>query len=161
MESGLSIGKAASKAGVGIETVRFYERQRLVAQPPKPEGVGVRQYPADTVKRIRFIKEAQELGFSLREIHDLLALRADPAADCSKVQEQATAKLGEVRRKIERLKDIGAALERLIAACPGRGGLQACSIMDALAHRPEGAPMCCGTMADHPDLTPTLERNDA
>jgi MerR family copper efflux transcriptional regulator len=138
MRAGLTIGRAAREAGVGVETIRFYERQHLVRQPLKPDGASMRLYPADTVERIRFIKEAQELGFSLREIHELLALRADPAADCSKVQEQATAKLGEVRRKIERLKDIGAALERLIATCPGRGGLQACSIMDALTHRPGG-----------------------
>jgi len=144
MGSGLSIGRAARQAGVGIETIRFYERQSLVRQPPKPDGAGVRRYPADMIERIRFIKEAQELGFSLREIHDLLALRADPAADCAKVQEQATAKLGEVRRKIGRLQDIGAALERLIAACPGRGGLQACSIIDALTHRPSGRPEAQG-----------------
>lgn len=134
MTAGLTIGRAAREAGVGVETIRFYERQRLVAQPPKPQGVGVRLYPADTVERIRFIKEAQELGFSLREIHELLALRADPAADCSDVRERATAKLDDVQRKIQRLQDIGAALERLIAACPGCGGLQACSIMDALTH---------------------------
>lgn len=140
MRAGLTIGKAASEAGVGIETIRFYERQNLVRQPPKPAGSGMRRYPADTIERIRFIKEAQELGFSLREIHELLALRADPDTDCAEVQTQATAKLGEVRRKIQRLQDIGAALERLIAACPGRGGLQACSIMEALTLRAEPAP---------------------
>ncbi|WP_149536697.1 MerR family transcriptional regulator [Siccirubricoccus phaeus] len=144
MTAGLTIGRAARAAGVGVETIRFYERQRLVAQPPKPEGAGVRLYPADTVERIRFIKDAQELGFSLREIHELLALRADPAADCSDVRERATAKLDDVQRKIQRLQDIGAALERLIAACPGRGGLHACSIMDALTHHSgDGGTACC------------------
>lgn len=132
MVAGLTIGRAAREAGVGVETIRFYERQRLVAQPPKPVGAGVRLYPTNTVERIRFIKEAQELGFSLREIHELLALRADPAANCSDVREQASAKLDDVRRKIQRLQDIGTALERLIATCPGSGSLQACSIMDAL-----------------------------
>lgn len=135
MRVGLSIGRAAREAGVGVETIRFYERQSLVQQPPKPDGAGVRRYPAITVERIRFVREAQELGFSLREIKELLALRADPAADCSEVREQATAKLDEVHRKISRLQEIGAALERLIATCPGRGGLQACSIMDALTSR--------------------------
>lgn len=132
MMTGLTIGKAAREAGVGIETIRFYERQRLVAQPPKRERPGVRLYSSETVERIRFIREAQELGFSLREIHELLTLRADPAADCSRVREQATAKLGDIRRKIRRLQGIDAALERLIATCPGRGSLQAYSIMDAL-----------------------------
>jgi MerR family transcriptional regulator, copper efflux regulator len=134
----LTISKAARQAGVGIETVRFYERQGLIEQPPKPLGSGVRTYSPDMVARIRFIKEAQQIGFSLREIRELLTLRADPSADCSDVREQAVTKLEGVRRKIEQLQQIGAALETLIAACPGRGGLQACSIMDALTQRPNG-----------------------
>jgi MerR family mercuric resistance operon transcriptional regulator len=131
----LTIGKAAQQAGVGVETVRFYERQGLIEQPPKPDGSGVRRYSDELVARIRFIREAQQLGFSLREIRELTELRADPAADCANVREQAVAKLQDVRRKIERLQEIGTALETLIAVCPGRGGLQACSIMDALEHR--------------------------
>jgi MerR family transcriptional regulator, copper efflux regulator len=131
----LTIGKAAREAGVGVETVRFYERQGLIEQPPKPLGSGVRTYSPDMVARIRFIREAQQIGFSLREIGELLTLRADPSADCSDVREQASAKLEEVCRKIERLREIGAALQTLIAACPGRGALQACSIMDALTQR--------------------------
>ncbi len=133
MKAGLTIGKAAGEAGVGVETIRFYERQRLILQPPRPNGSRARLYSSDTVERIRFIKQAQELGFSLREVHELLRLRADPSADCSEVRTRATAKLDEVHRKIKRLKEIGAALKRLIANCPGRGSLQACSIMDALA----------------------------
>lgn len=132
MKTGLPIGKAAGEAGVGIETIRFYERRRLIQQPPKPEGPGGRLYPSDTVKRIRFIKEAQELGFSLREVQELLKLQTAPSADCSDVRKQAAAKLDEVHHKIGRLQEIGAALERLIATCPGRGSLQACSIMNAL-----------------------------
>ena len=129
--SALTIGKAAHQAGVNIETVRFYERRGLIERPPK--GESYRIYTPEQVARIRFIKEAQQIGFSLREIGDLLALRADPAADCSEVRRQAVAKLAEVQRKIEHLRAVGAALETLIAACPGRGALQACSIMDALA----------------------------
>lgn len=132
MMAAMTIGTAAREAGVGVETIRFYERRGLVAQPPKPAGSGARRYSPETVERIRFIREAQQLGFSLREIAELLALRADPSADCSEVREQASVKLDEVRRKIERLRQIGAALETLIAACPGRGRLQTCSIMDAL-----------------------------
>ncbi len=138
MKSGMTIGQAADQAGVGIETVRFYERQGLIKQPRKPEGTGVRRYPADLVARIRFVREAQQLGFSLRETAELLALRADPGADCSEVREQASAKLQDVRQKIERLRQIGAALESLIATCPGRGALQACSIMDALTLHSNG-----------------------
>lgn len=135
METALTIGRVARRAGVNVETIRFYERQGIIQQPPKPQGSGVRLYPDDTVARVRFIREAQQLGFALREIRELLALRADPAADCSEVREQATAKLEEVRQKIERLRQIDAALETLIATCPGQGGLQTCTIIDALEPR--------------------------
>ena len=129
----LTIGGAASEAGVNVETVRFYERRGLIEQPPK--GDGYRTYSPELVARIRFIKEAQQIGFSLKEIRELLTLRADPSADSSEVREQAVVKLREVRRKIEQLQQVGAALETLIAACPGRGGLQACSIIEALTLR--------------------------
>ena len=130
----LTIARAAREAGVNIETVRFYERRGLIERPPK--GEGYRVYSPDHVARIRFIKEAQQIGFSLAEAKELLALRADPNADCSAVQQQAVAKQQEVRRKIEQLREIDAALETLIAACPGQGALQCCSIIDALNHRP-------------------------
>ncbi|MGH9770246.1 MAG: MerR family transcriptional regulator [Candidatus Acidiferrales bacterium] len=131
----LTIGRAARNAGVHVETIRFYERQGIIKQPPKPNGTGVRVYGDETIARIRFVREAQQLGFSLREIRELLALRANPAADCSNVRDKATAKLHDVQRKIERLRQIGAALEALIVACPARGSLQACSIIDALELR--------------------------
>ena len=127
-----TIGKAARQAGVGVETIRFYERKGLIAQPPKPVAGGFRDYPAATLARVRFIREAQELGFSLGEIAELLSLRADPKADCGAVQRRAEAKLAEVGKKIERLEEIGAALGRLIDACPGKGALGACSIIEAL-----------------------------
>lgn len=129
----LTIGRTAREAGVNIETVRFYERRGLIEQPPK--GDGYRVYSPEQVARIRFIKEAQQIGFSLSEIGELLTLRADPSADCSDVRQQAMTKLEEVRRKVEQLQQIGAALETLIATCPGCGALQACSIMDALTLR--------------------------
>jgi len=128
----MTISKAAKGAGIGIETVRFYERRGLITQPLKPAAGGFRDYPPETVSRLRFIREAQDLGFSLDEIAELLSLRADPKANCAQVQRRAEAKLAEVRRKIERLQDIGAALDRLIAACPGKGALGACSIIESL-----------------------------
>jgi Hg(II)-responsive transcriptional regulator len=130
----LTISKAAEAAGVGRETIRFYERQHLIEQPPKPHR-GVRRYSDELVARIRFIKKAQQLGFSLREIRELLALRADPSTDCADLREQAQAKLSEVKLKIQQLREIGAALETLIATCPGRGALQACSIIEALTQQ--------------------------
>jgi MerR family mercuric resistance operon transcriptional regulator len=128
----VTIGKAARAAGVGVETIRFYERRGLIEQPPKPHGAGYRHYPADTVRRIRFIRQAQELGFSLREISELLGLKADPAADAVDVRNRAAAKLGQVEEKIHQLERIRGALEALIAACPGQGELGHCSIMEAL-----------------------------
>ena len=128
----MTISKAAKRAGIGIETVRFYERRGLITQPLKPAAGGFRDYPPETVSRLRFIREAQELGFSLDEIAELLTLRADPKANCAQVQRRAEAKLAEVKRKVERLQGIGTALERLIEACPGKGALGACSIIETL-----------------------------
>ena len=141
----MTIGKAARGAGVGVETIRFYERKGLIEQPPKPLNSGFRTYPQETVGRIRFIRQAQELGFSLREVHALLELRAAPGADAAEVRARATAKLADVDDKIRQLKRIRGALHTLIAACPGRGALRRCSIMEALeAH---DARAGCGSKA--------------
>jgi MerR family copper efflux transcriptional regulator len=128
----LTIGKAAEKADVGVETIRFYERRGLIEQPPKPESAGYRKYPVETVRRIQFIRQAQQIGFSLREIEELLSLRADPSADCGEVREKAAAKVQQVDRKIAELEIVRAALGEVIAACPGRGTLQACTILEAI-----------------------------
>lgn len=129
---GMTIGEAAMAAGVGVETIRFYERRGLIEQPSRPAGGGFRSYPWETVRRIRFIRQAQELGFSLREARDLLALRTDGSADAAAVRERAQVKLDDVERKLEHLGQIRAALRELLAACPGSGPLGACSVMEAL-----------------------------
>ena len=129
----MTISQAARAAGVGVETVRFYERRNLIMRPSKPPDGSFRHYPPETIERIRFIRQAQGLGFSLREIEELLSLRADPASDCGQVRERAVAKLGDVQRKIGELQIFRRVLEELIASCPGHGGLLACSIMEALA----------------------------
>ena len=134
----MTISIAARQAEVGIETIRFYERRGLIEQPPKPDGSGFRVYPEETVQRIRFIRQAQEIGFSLREIDELLSLRADPAADSSNVRERAINKRNEVEQKIEHLQQIHAALEELISACPGKGALRQCSIMETLVSASTG-----------------------
>ncbi len=135
MTAALTIGKAAQEAGVNVETIRFYERQGLIEQPPKI-GRAPRCYAPEAVERVRFIREGQHLGFTLREIRELLALRTDPLADCAEVRQQAIAKRDEVQQKIRRLDEISSALDALIATCPGCGTLQACSIMEALDQRP-------------------------
>ena len=128
----LTIGRAAEAAGVGVETIRFYERRGLIDQPRKPARSGFRTYPDDVVPRLRFIRRAQAMGFSLGEIGEFLSLRADPAADCGKVRERATTKLAEVDRKLAELNSMRAALEDVIAGCPARGALRQCTILEAL-----------------------------
>lgn len=128
----LPISKAARAAGVSVETIRFYEREKMIEQPPRPTG-GMRRYPPDIIERVHFIREAQQLGFTLREVRDLLTLKTDPASDCAEVRKRAAAKLDEVRRKIEQLQRIGDALQSLIAACPAHGRLEVCTVMSALA----------------------------
>jgi MerR family transcriptional regulator, copper efflux regulator len=136
MATGMTISHAARQAGVGVETIRFYERRRLIRQPARPRSGGYRLYEADVVERIRFVRQAQELGFSLREIAELLSLRADPQTDCGEVRTQAVAKRAEVDRKIAQLQHIRAALDELIATCPGSGALRTCTIIDGLKGRP-------------------------
>lgn len=132
----MTISRAAEEAGVGVETIRFYERRGLIKQPARPRSGGYRFYDDEVVERIRFIRQAQELGFSLREITELLSLRADPGADCGDVRKQATAKREEVGHKIAQLRKIRSGLDELIASCPGGGALRACTIIDALTgHR--------------------------
>src|SRR3546814_10222534 len=97
---GITIGKAAEAAGVNVETIRFYERRGLIAQPRKPGGQGYRQYPPEIVARIRFIRKGQGLGFSLREIEDLLSLETNLRADCGDVRARAMAKIEDVNRKL-------------------------------------------------------------
>lgn len=129
----MTIGKTAKKAGVGVETIRFYERKGLIIQPLKPTSGGYRIYSEKTVDRVRFIRQAQELGFSLREIEELLTLQANPKADSGEVRKRAIAKIDEVSRKIGQLEDIRAALNRVVAVCPGSGSTEICSILDAMS----------------------------
>ena len=131
----MQISTIARKAGVGVETVRFYEREGLIDQPIRPAKGGYRNYPSETVDRIRLIRQAQSLGFSLKEAAELLSLKADPMADCADVRMQAQAKLKEVNQKIARLTAVQSALRNLIGACPGEGvAMRCCSILDALEH---------------------------
>lgn len=127
----MTIGKLAELTDVGVETIRYYERRGLLPQPPRPMA-GHRHYPAIASARIRFIKRAQRLGFSLREIEDLLALRVDPETTCSDVKARAEAKVDDIDGKIRSLKEIKSALSGLVAACSGTGPSSACPIVEAL-----------------------------
>ncbi|WP_050605697.1 MULTISPECIES: MerR family DNA-binding protein [Ruegeria] len=133
----LRIGQAARKAGIGVETIRFYERKGLVSQPPRPIGGGARDYSGDTLWRLKFISGAKKLGFSLAEIADLLELRTAPNAQCVAMQARARRKRDEIQERIEGLARLKDNLDELIAACPGRGEIQQCSIVDAIERSSE------------------------
>jgi len=94
----LTIGKVARLAGIGVETIRFYEREGLIEEPPRRES-GYRQYPEDTVHRLRFIRRAKELGFTLKEIKELLALRIDPETTCEDIRRRANTKINDIEAK--------------------------------------------------------------
>lgn len=127
-----TIGRLAREAGVGVETIRFYECSGLIARPARPAAGGYRIYDRDTALRIRFIRQAQRLGFALAEIRELLSLRARHGADCRAVRTRAIAKRDEVIGKIDTLRRMRNALDALIATCPGGGTLRACTILSAL-----------------------------
>jgi MerR family mercuric resistance operon transcriptional regulator len=127
----LTIGQLAGRADVGVETVRFYERKRLIEEPPRLAS-GYRQYPPDAVARIRFIRRAKELGFSLKEIRELLALRLDPQTKCGDVRERAEEKLIDIREMIAALGRMRDTLERLTAACRDGGSVSECPILEAM-----------------------------
>lgn len=127
----LSIGHVARRAGVGVETVRFYERERLLEEPPRSAS-GYRQYSEQVVKQIRFIKRMQQLGFSLKEIMELLILRVDEQTSCEQVKERAEAKIAEVERKIDELQSMRQALLQVASLCTGEGPGSRCPMLDAL-----------------------------
>lgn len=127
----MTIGQVAREAGVGVETIRFYERVGLLEEPPRRQS-GYRQYSSDAVKRIRFIKRAKELGFSLKEIKELLYLRVDTSTSCGAVKRRAEAKISDIERKVQDLQRMKRALVKLAAACSGRGPISECPILDAL-----------------------------
>src|SRR5260370_40912855 len=95
----LSIGQVARRAGVGVETVRFYEREGLLEEPPR-RASGYRQYSQEGVTRLRFIKRAQQLGFSLKEVSELVLLRVDAQTSCEEVKGRTEAKIAEVEREM-------------------------------------------------------------
>ena len=126
-----TIGQVARQSGIGVETVRFYEREGLIPQPSRP-GSGFRRYPQDAVSRIRFIQRSKALGFSLKEIKELLSLRVDSATSCGEVKKRAEEKIADIERKIHALREMKDALSKLTAACRGKGPTGACPILEAL-----------------------------
>ena len=127
----LTSSELARQGGINLESVRFYEKQGLLPKPPRTPS-GYRKFPAEAVRRVRFIKRAQELGFTLREIKELLALRLEPGTGCADVRRHAEEKLADIGQKMRDLERMKRVLGPLTKACPGRGDTAACPILESL-----------------------------
>lgn len=127
----LTIGQVAKAAGVGVETVRFYERQGLIEQPPRPRE-GYRRYPPETVAALRFIRRAKELGFTLPEIAELLGFCRHEAVDCATVRQQAETKIADIEERMAALGRMRDALGALVEACRERGHVGQCPLLETL-----------------------------
>ncbi len=127
----MKIGEVAKAAGVGIDAVRFYEREGLLPEPARQPS-GYRDYAPEAVLDLQFIKRAKELGFSLKEIEDLLTINREPDATASDVKRLAEEKLSDLEDKIRSLQRMKKALRDVAEHCPGRGPLSDCSILRSL-----------------------------
>ncbi len=128
---GLRIGDVAAQGGVNLQTIRYYEREGLLPEPPRLAS-GYRMFPQSAVRRVRFIKRAQELGFSLAEIRELLSLREHRGAGAQEMRERTKAKIADIEEKIQTLQAMKEALSKLAEKCPGCGPLSECPILDAM-----------------------------
>jgi MerR family mercuric resistance operon transcriptional regulator len=124
-----TIGTLARTAGVNVETIRYYQRRGLVPEPAKPLG-GIRHYAREHAQRLRFIKEAQRLGFSLEEVGDLLSL--EDGLHCHDVEVIAGHKLATVRERIVQLRKIETVLAALVGKCRGNKGKLRCPLISSL-----------------------------
>jgi len=127
----MRVGEVAAQARVNVQTVRYYERRGLLTAPERT-AAGYRQYPPEVVPRIRFIKRAQELGFTLEEITDLLALQVRHGAACDEVSRRAAEKIRVVRQKVRELENLKKILENLVEACAARAPTAECPVLEAL-----------------------------
>jgi MerR family mercuric resistance operon transcriptional regulator len=137
MESGcesLTIGAFAKAAGVNVETIRFYQRKGLLLEPAKPYG-SIRRYGEADVTRVRFVKSAQRLGFSLDEIEDLL--RLEDGTHCDEASSLAEHKLRDIQDKLADLRRMEAVLTQLVGACHSRRGSVSCPLIASLQHGEE------------------------
>ena len=131
----LRIGQLAKESGVGVETVRFYENQGLIGSAGRSAS-GYRQFPASTVKQIRFIQQAKKLGFSLQEIGELINLKNTPDTNCAEVKISARAKIEDIQGKIDSLERIKTTLQPLVDRCKSADPISDCPILNALDEVP-------------------------
>lgn len=127
----LTTGELARRGGVKLPTIRYYERRGILPEPPRT-AAGYRVFNADALRRLRFIKHAQTLGFTLKEIEELLALRLDSENKCDDVRRRAEAKVRHVEEKIKHLRVIKKAINRLIDVCRNRGSADECPLLELL-----------------------------
>ena len=132
MNTSLTIGQLARKAEINLETVRYYERRGLLPKPPRTAS-GYRLFPVEAAQRLRFIRRAQELGFSLAEIRELLSLRLSPRASSSEIRKRAQAKISDIENKIKSLESMRKSLRKLAASCDGCRPVSQCLILESLA----------------------------
>src|SRR5881628_1730917 len=130
----LRTGDLARQGGVHLETVRYYERRGLLPKPPRTSA-GYRAFDAEAVRRLRFIKQAQALGFSLKEVRELLALRLNPRTSCADVRRRAEAKIADIEEKLRGLRAMKKVLVRITTACVGREPVSECPILESLEER--------------------------
>lgn len=128
-ETNLTIGAFADAAGVNVETIRFYQRKGLIAEPPRAYGT-IRRYTASDVERVKFVKAAQRLGFSLEEIAGLLSL--DDGTQCGEARDLAEQKLADVRSRLADLRRIETVLAKLVRDCCATHGTVSCPLISAL-----------------------------
>lgn len=133
MSQPLTRGQLAREVGVNFATVRYYERRGLLRHQHRSAG-GYHQYDEDSVRRLRFIRRAQELGFTLKEIEELLDLRLDAKAVCNDVKHRAHAKISDMQQKIRDLQRMKKALGTLVEACEREGTTDHCPILESLDH---------------------------
>ncbi|MFQ5352094.1 MAG: heavy metal-responsive transcriptional regulator [Candidatus Binatia bacterium] len=127
----MRIGQVAKASGLGIETIRFYEKKGLIEEPARRVS-GYREYEEAVVPRLLFVRQAKNLGFTLREIKELLALRLDREASCGRVKRQAEAKIADIEMRMKSLRRMKRALETLSSACDERAPTSECPILAAL-----------------------------
>lgn len=126
------ISEAAGQAGVNIQTLRYYERRGLLPNAPR-RASGYREFPEDAVQIVRFIKRAQDLGFSLDEVEELLRLRRNPGRNRARIRSVADEKIRQIEQKIAELERMKGALKTLVHACH-QGTTLECPIIEALDH---------------------------
>jgi len=124
----MTIGQLARAAEIGVETIRFYEREGLLDEPPRRPS-GYRQYPQSALDRLTFIRRAKDLGFTLREIAEFVAIAHNPVGSCDTVRSRAEVRLADVEERIQVLEEMRARLKQLVASCSAAAPNESCAFL--------------------------------